>query len=59
MGIKRNEKREVESVRKRCLHIVYTCRKVASCSTVPNTMKMHTKIFKRTDKEKDAVKPET
>ena len=59
MGIKRNEKREVESVRKIRLHIVYTCRKVASCSTVPNTMKMHNKIFKRSDKGKNAVKPET
>lgn len=59
MEKKRNEKGEIESVRKRCFHIVYTCRKVASCSTVPNTMKMHNKIFVRTDKGKDAVKPET
>lgn len=59
MEIKKNEKREVESVRKIGLHIVYTCRKVASCSTVPSTMKMHSKIFERSDKGKNAVKPET
>lgn len=57
--IKRNEKTEIESMRKICLHIVYTCMEVASCSTVPNTMKMRNKIFERTDKGKNAVKPET